>query len=268
MRIDVRNGRLVKRQHILIASVFLFLLPVLDVNAAGDAPHISAQKWSFSPPFGTFDRAQLQRGFKIYKEVCSSCHAMSRMSFRNLSQPGGPEFSSRAAEALAAEVFVQDGPDSNGDMFERPGVLADRFPSPFPNEQAARAVNGGAYPPDLSLIAKARAGGVDYLYALLVGYQDPPAHFETRDGMYYNASFPDFQIAMAPPLSDGLVEYSDGSPETVDQYARDVTAFLMWAAEPKLEARHRLGFSVIIFLIVLAGLTYMSKKKLWSRVDH
>ncbi|MXN63332.1 cytochrome c1 [Stappia sp. GBMRC 2046] len=258
------------------------------VLAAGEPPHIEKQQWSFSGPFGTYDPAQLQRGFKIYREVCSGCHSMRFVAFRNLAQPGGPGFSEEEAKAIAAEYTVEDGPNDDGDMYERPGILADHFPSPFPNEQAARAANGGAYPPDFSLLAKARAAhrgfpnfvfdaftqyqeqGPDYIYALLTGYEEEaPEGVEVPVGQYYNHSFLAANtLAMAPPLSEELVEYTDGTPMTVDQYARDVAAFMMWAAEPHLEDRKKIGFRVMAFLIIFGSLLYFTKQKIWRNVDH
>ncbi|WP_075700596.1 cytochrome c1 [Pseudovibrio brasiliensis] len=255
--------------------------------AAGDAPHVEKQPWSFAGPFGQFDKAQLQRGFQVYQEVCSSCHGLSLVAFRNLAEEGGPGFSVDEVKALAAEYSIEDGPDDEGEMFERDGKPFDKFPSPFANEQAARASNNGAYPPDLSLMAKARAvtrgfpwfvldiatqyqeNGPDYLYGLLTGYHEAPEGVEVPEGQYYNTGFiAGKTLAMAPPLSDELVEYSDGSPMTTDQYARDVSAFLMWAAEPHLEARKRIGFGVMAFLILFASLLYFTKRKIWSNVDH
>jgi ubiquinol-cytochrome c reductase cytochrome b/c1 subunit len=244
-----------------------------------------ALKWSFSGPFGLYDRGQLQRGFKVYREVCQSCHGLMLLSFRNLSEPGGPEFSPAQAAAIAAEYKIKAGPNDQGEMFERPGGPADRFPPPFPNDQAARVANGGALPPDLSVIAKARSyergfplfiidmftqyqeAGVDYIAALLKGYEAAPAGFNLPSGSQYNKYFPGHAIGMPQPLQDGQVQYTDGAPATLDQYAKDVTAFLMWAAEPHLEARKRLGFQVMIFLVVLAGLLYFTKKKIWSTVE-
>lgn len=236
--------------------------------SAADVPSVASQDWSFSPPFGTFDRGQLQRGFKVYKEVCASCHGMNLLSYRNLGEPGGPEFSEEAVKAIAAAVEVTDGPNDEGEMFERPGKPSDRFVSPFSNDQEARAANGGALPPDLSVMAKARPYGPDYLYALLVGYIDPPADIEMSEGMHYNAAFPGHQIAMPSPMQDDSIEYTDGTPATLSNYAKDVTAFMMWAAEPKLEERHRMGFRVMLYLIVLAGLLYFAKRKVWSRIGH
>ena len=242
------------------------------------------EKWSFSGPFGKYDRGQLQRGFKVYREVCQSCHSLSLISFRNLAEPGGPGFSPAQAAAVAAEYKVQDGPNDAGEMFERNGRPADRFPKPFPNDNAARSANGGALPPDLSIIAKARTyerGGLwflldivtqfqeqgpDYVTALLKGYEDVPQGFNLPAGAHYNKYFPGHAIGMPNPLSDGQVTYDDGSPATVAQYAKDVTAFLMWTAEPHMEARKRLGLQVMIFLLVFAGLLYFTKKKVWADV--
>lgn len=254
----------------LVATVMLMAGPLAagDVKAAGDAPAIEAQSWSFNGVFGTFDRASVQRGFQVYKEVCSSCHSLKFLSYRNLSEPGGPEFPEAQVKVIAADVEVQDGPNEDGDMFDRPGRPSDRFVSPFPNENAARSANAGALPPDLSVIAKARAHGPDYLYALLTGYKDAPAGMEVAEGMSYNAAFPGHQIAMAAPLSEDSVEYGDGTKATVPQMAKDVSQFLMWAAEPKLEERKRIGFQVMIYLIILAGLLYFTTKKLWSRIEH
>lgn len=240
------------------------------------------QEWSFSGPFGTYDKAQLQRGFKIYREVCSSCHSMNMVAFRTLEGLG---YTEEQVRAIAAEYEVEDGPDDNGDMFTRPATPSDHFPSPFANPEQAAASNNGAVPPDFSLIAKARGahrgfptfivdiftqyaeGGVDYIYSLLTGYEDPPEGVEIPEGTYYNPYFLNAtSLAMAPPLSDGLVSYEDGTPETVDQYARDVAAFLMWAAEPHLEARKQTGFTVMIFLVLFGALVYLTKRKVWAEV--
>src|SRR4051812_44749913 len=242
-----------------------------------------SQKWSFAGAFGKFDQGQLQRGYKVYKEVCSTCHSMSLVHFRNLADPGGPGFSAAQAAAVASDYKVQDGPNDAGDMFERPGRPADKFPAPFPNEQAARASNGGALPPDLSLIAKARSyergfprfifdfftqfqeQGPNYIDALLQGYVDqPPKDFTLPQGSYYNKYFPGHAIKMPKPLSDGQVTFDDGAPATLPQYAHDVATFLMWAAEPHLEERKRMGLQVMIFLIIFAGLLYFTKKKVWA----
>ncbi|MDC9700979.1 MAG: cytochrome c1 [Alphaproteobacteria bacterium] len=253
----------------LVLAIFSVLSPVhAHENAASFLKTPVPQRWSFTAPFGTFDNAQLQRGFKVYKEVCSQCHSLSFLSFRNLQEPGGPEFSSNFVDSLASEFLVRDGPDDSGEMFDRPAVASDRFPAPFPNEQAARAAHNGIYPPDLSLITKARPAGANYVYALLTGYEDSPGHFNMPEGTVYNPYFPTLHIVMPPPLFDDIVDYSDGSPQTVDQYVRDVVAFLMWVAEPNLEARHKMGLNVLVFLFVLSVLLYLSKKRLWSRMKY
>ncbi len=242
-----------------------------------------ANKWSFSGPLGKYDRGALQRGLKVYKEVCSACHGLSYVSFRNLAEAGGPGYSVAQAAAFASDYKIKDGPDDKGEMFERPGRPADYFPSPFPNENAARAANGGAAPPDLSLITKARSykrgfptfvfdvftqyqeQGPDYVDAVLQGYEDkPPADFKLPEGSYYNKYYPGHAIKMPKPLSDGQVTFDDGSPATVAQYAKDVTTFLMWAAEPHMEARKALGLQVFVLLLVLSILLYFTKKKVWA----
>jgi ubiquinol-cytochrome c reductase cytochrome c1 subunit len=237
--------------------------------------------WTFAGPFGKYDKAQLQRGLKVYKEVCSACHSMNLVAFRTLEDLG---YSEAQVKALAAEYTVPDGPNAEGEMFERPGIPSDHFPAPFPNKEAAAAANNGAPPPDFSLIAKARgvergfpqflidiftqyaSGGPDYIHSLLTGYdQEPPAGMEIAEGTHYNPYFiAGKSLAMAKPLSDDQVTYDDGSPQTVDQYARDVSAFLMWAAEPHMEARKQTGFAVIIFLVLFGGLVYLTKRKVWS----
>lgn len=245
---------------ILAAALLGFSAPAL---AAGGSNAPTAQNWSFNGPFGTFDRGELQRGFQIYKEVCAACHSMKYVAFRNLRDIG---FSEAEVKALAATYEVTDGPDDSGEMFQRPGLPSDRFPAPFPNEKAARAANGGAYPVDLSLIAKARAAGPDYLYALLTGYKEAPAGVTVGEGLTYNEAFPGHQIAMPQPLNEDQVTYADGKPATVEQMSRDVSAFLMWAAEPKLEDRKRMGFKVMIFLVILTGLFFAAKKRIWRDV--
>jgi cytochrome c1 len=241
-------------------------------------------KWSFAGPFGLYDEAQLQRGFKVYREVCQNCHGINLLAFRNLAEPGGLGYSTAQAAAVAAEYQVTDGPNDQGDMFQRAGRLADHFPPPFPNEQAARA-RYNAVPPDFSVLAKARTyergfpwfiidmfsqyqeHGVDYIAAYVSGFEDPPASFNLPAGAYYNKYFPGHTTAMPNPLVDGQVDYADGTPATVGQYAKDVSAFLMWVAEPHLEVRKRIALQVMIFLVVLAGLLYFTKKKVWSQVE-
>jgi cytochrome c1 len=234
----------------------------------GHAPEIARQDWSFAPPFGTYDNAQLQRGFQVYKEICASCHSMRLLSYRNLGEPGGPEFSPKAVEILASQVQVTDGPNDKGEMFQRPARPSDHFRSPFANDQLARNANNGALPPDLSVIAKAREGGPDYIYALLTGYHPAPADFTLAQGMHYNTAFPGHQIAMPQPVSDGLVSYTDGTKPTLDNYARDVSAYLMWAAEPKLEERHMVGTRIMIFLIAFAIIMYLAKRAVWGRLHR
>jgi len=221
--------------------------------------------WSFKGIFGGFDRASLQRGYQVYQEVCSGCHSVQYLSYRNLSEKGGPEFSIEEAKAIAAQFEVEDGPNSDGEMFMRPGRLSDQFIKPYPNVEASKAANGGAHPPDMSVLAKARAGGADYIYSLLLGYEEAPSGFELDEGVYYNKYMPGNKIKMLAPLSDGIVEYSDGTQSTTAQMAKDVTTFLVWVAEPHLESQHRMGFKAIIYLIILFTLVYMSKQKVWSR---
>ena len=223
--------------------------------------------WSFKGPFGKFDRAALQRGYQVYTEVCSSCHSMKYLSYRNLSEEGGPEFTEAQAKVIAASFEVKDGPNADGEMFMRPGRLSDKFVMPYENEKAAQAANGGAYPPDMTVLVKARGGGVDYIYSLLQGYEDPPLGVVLDDGVYYNKFMYGNKIKMSNQLSDGLVEYSDGTNATVEQMAKDVTTFLMWTAEPHLETRHRMGFKAIVYLIILTILVYFSMKKIWSRIE-
>jgi cytochrome c1 len=249
------------------------------------------QSWSFAGPFGTYDETQLQRGFQVFKEVCSNCHSLNKVAFRTLAEKGGPGFSKEQIAALASTYKVKDGPNDAGDMFERPARPADFWPAPFPNKQAAAAANGGAAPPDFSVIAKARTyergfpwfvfdiftqyqeQGVDYIASLLPGYEEAPAGVTVPDGKYYNKYFPGNVISMPPPLQDGAVTYLKGpdgrpqAPETVQQYAKDVAAFLMWAAEPHMEQRKEIAFRVLMFLLVFAGLLYFTKRKIWSSVE-
>lgn len=233
-------------------------------------------EWDFAGPFGTFDRAALQRGYQVYREVCSSCHGMKFMAFRNLGQEGGPFFDEEfenpndnpRIKALAAEFMVEDGPDDSGSMFERPGRPSDPFPEPFPNEQFARLANGGALPPDLSVIVKAREGGPDYVRSILTGYLTPPSDVELATGMQYNPWFRGGQIRMPPPLPDNRVTFEDGTEATNDQMAADVVEFLAWAADPHTEERKRLGFIVIAYLAVLTVLLWFAYKRLWRNVKH
>jgi cytochrome c1 len=274
-----------KRTFLALAGSLIVAIANPAAHAA-EAPTPPRLSWSFSGPFGTYDPAQLQRGFKVYREVCQACHSLKLVHFYNLAEPGGPGFSGAQAEAIAAEYQITDGPNEQGEMFQRPGRLADAFPPPFPNDAAARTANGGVLPPDMSVIAKARTyergfpwfvfdmftqyqeQGPDYLAALMMGYREKPADFTMpSETMHYNMYFPSHAIGMPPPLSNDRVTYDDGSPQTVEQYAKDVSAFLMWTAEPHMIARKRLGFQVMIFLIVFAGLLYFTKKKVWHAVE-
>jgi ubiquinol-cytochrome c reductase cytochrome b/c1 subunit len=271
-------------RQLIALAVAASLLGVAGAAFAADeqsheSPAPPRQKWSFAGPFGHYDKGQLQRGLKVYREVCAVCHGMKYVAFRNLEALG---YSEGQVKAIASEYKIPDGPNDQGDMFERAGRPADYFPTPWPNENAARARYNGV-PPDFSVLAKARGyergfpwfifdmftqfqeQGVDYIHALMVGYKEkPPAGVTLPAGSFYNEYFPGHAIAMPPPLSDKRVDYTDGSPTTVDQYAKDVSAFMMWAAEPHLEARKRIGFQVMIFLLVLSGLLYFTKKKVWA----
>jgi len=244
----------------------LLLAVTYQVNAE-EKTHLLKVDWSFKGLFGKFDRASLQRGYQIYSEVCSGCHSMKYLSYRNLSEKGGPEFSITEATAIAANYEVTDGPNLDGEMFIRPAKLSDKFVMPFDNTKAAQAANGGAYPPDMSVLIKARSGGANYIYSVLLGYEDPPSGVTLDDGVYYNKYMYGNYIKMAKPLSEGAVEYSDGTKATEEQMASDVTTFLMWAAEPHLEARHKMGFKAILYLIILTILVYFSMKKIWSRIE-
>jgi len=251
-----------------IYITFLVTFICTNLYAAGDATKPLKVDWSFNGFFGTFDRAQLQRGFQVYKEVCASCHSMKHLSYRNLGEKGGPEFSDAEVKAIAAGYQVKDGPNEDGEMFDRAGLPKDKFKSPYPNEKAARAVNGGAYPPDMSVLVKARAGGPNYIYSILLGYdENPPVDLKIEEGVYYNKFMAGKKIRMAKPLNDGSVEYSDGTKATVSQMAQDVTAFMTWAAEPHLEKRKQIGFKTILYLLIFSILVFFSMKKIWSRVE-
>ena len=247
--------------------IILFLVLNSKSFAAENTAKFLETEWTFKGLFGKFDRASLQRGYQVYTEVCASCHSMKYLSYRNLSEKGGPEFSEAEAKAIAASFEVTDGPDSTGEMFTRPAKLSDKFVMPYANDEEAKSANGGAYPPDMSVLVKARKGGADYVYSLLLGYEDPPSGIKLDDGVYYNKYMYGNKIKMANQLSDGLVVYSDGTNATVEQMSKDVTTFLMWAAEPHLESRHRMGFKAIVYLIILTILVYFSMKKIWSRVE-
>ena len=249
-----------KLAHILTLAA-IFLCPA--AWAAGDAQAPKKIDWDHGGIFGTFDRAAVQRGFQVYREVCSGCHGLKYIAFRNLLEIG---LSEEQAKAIAGEYTVTDGPDDEGEMFERPAKLSDYVPSPFDNEKAARASNNGAYPPDLSLIVKARPDGENYLYSLLTGYSDPPDGVALAEDMSYNPYFPGKQIAMAPPIDDESVDYSDGTKNSREQISKDVVTFLAWASEPTLEARKQMGVKVILYLIILTIVLYMVKRRVWSNL--
>jgi ubiquinol-cytochrome c reductase cytochrome c1 subunit len=235
----------------------------LGTATAADEPKLPSEHWSFDGIFGTYDRAELQRGFQVYKEVCAACHAVKELYYRDLAALG---FSAEEVKALAAQAQVNDLNDQ-GETIQRPGRPSDPIARPFPNDLAARAANNGALPPDLSLITKAREGGPDYVYALLTGYKDAPARFKMNEGMYYNEYFDGHQIKMPPPLTQPeQVKYADGTQATLPQMAHDVVSFLNWSAEPNLDERHRIGFKVILFLLIASGVFYAAKRKIWSRV--
>lgn len=303
--------------RIKLATLAVGLVSLLNAGGAlaagGAAEELKHNKWQFSGPFGSYDKDAVQRGYQVYRTVCASCHSMDLMAFRNLGQKGGPFYLERCPEGvsasvdcsnpnenpivkqIASEYQVADGPDEFGEMFQRNGLPSDKFPAPFPNEQIARLANGGALPPDLSLIIKARPHGPDYVYSLLQGYEEPPPSVTVGAGQYYNVYYPgdmsqllkeeyrdadgkplkDVKVpkggvfAMAAPLADGVVDYANpDTPQTVEQYARDVTEFLAWASEPKLEVRTRMGVITLAYLLILCGILYWSYREIWSKVDH
>ncbi len=253
------------RKSVLTAiAAFALALPISAMGAEEEI-HLPKQTWSFDGVFGKYDKVQLQRGFQVYKEVCASCHSLQYISFRNLEALG---YSEGQIKALANEYDIDDGPDEAGDMFKRKGRPADHLPKPYPNDAFARASNGGALPPDLSLMAKAREGGPDYIYNLLLGYEDAPKDMTLADGMNYNKFFPGHQIAMPQQITDGRVTYDDKeTPTTAAQISKDVTAFLMWTAEPKLEIRHATGFRVLLYTLFFTILAYLLKRRIWSRIE-
>jgi ubiquinol-cytochrome c reductase cytochrome c1 subunit len=286
---------MLRKVSLIAAALVLVAGPAFAAGKAAEPPEIA---FSFEGPFGTYDQAQLQRGYKVYREVCSACHSMSLLSFRNLGDRGGPFYDKKYSpahgktsndnpyvKAIAAEAQIDDLDNETGDPIKRPGAPADRFPKPFPNDIAARASNGGALPPDLSLIAKAREGGPEYIVGLLRGYVAPPKGLVVPTGQHYNNHFPGSVaagwdektlghapeggfIAMAAPLKNGLVTFDDGKPSTVNQMSEDVAAFLMWAAEPKLEERKQMGAAVIVFLLLFSGLLYASYRRVWRNESH
>ena len=254
------------KKKLIVAASAVGLAAVLSaaspaVRAAEGEPQIEHQNWSFDGFFGTFDRPALVRGLQVYRTVCQACHSLKLIAFRNLGALGLNE---DQVKQIAAAYEVTDGPNDQGEMFKRPGRPSDRFVPPFANDKAASAANNGATPPDLSLIVKARDGGADYIYSILTGFKPVPPGVKIPQGMNYNVAFPGHQIAMPPPLSEGVVDYADKTKATVPQMAHDVATFLAWTAEPEMEARKRMGVKVILFLLVLTGMLYAVKRKVWA----
>lgn len=245
----------------LLAAATLISASSIAFASEGTAP--PKQDWPHHGVTGTYDKAAVQRGFQVYKEVCASCHSMQYLKYRNLQDLG---YTESQVKALAAEYNVTDGPDDLGNMFERPARPSDAFVKPFANEKSARAANNGALPPDLSLVVKARKHGEDYIFGMLTGYEEPPEGVTVAEGMHYNKYFPGHQIAMAAPLTDGRVTYSDGTAASIDQSARDVTQFLAWASEPYADQRKQLGIKVMLYLLVFAGVLYGVKRRVWRDI--
>ncbi|MCB1783266.1 MAG: cytochrome c1 [Alphaproteobacteria bacterium] len=254
-----------KARHLIpvLAIAVGAILPLAPASAnSGGAEPLVHQDWSFDGPFGTYDKASLQRGLKIYREVCAGCHSLKRVYFRNLEGIG---YNEEQIKAIASQYTVQDGPNDEGEMFDRPAKPSDYIPSPFPNDNAAKSANNGALPPDLSLITKAREDGANYVFSLLTGFEAAPHGVEMSETQHWNKYFPGHKISMPPPLSPGQVSYADdGSPETLEQYAKDISHFLTWAADPYMEERKRTGVKVILFLLVFAGIMLGLKKKTWA----
>jgi len=249
----------------LFAAAGALAVLAAPARAAGEGVALPGLDWSFDGVFGHFDRAQVQRGLQVYLTVCSGCHSLNLIAYRNLAEIG---YSVDEIKAIAAQYEVEDGPNDDGEMYTRPARPSDYFVPPFANTKAAAAANNGAVPPDLSLITKAREGGADYVHALMIGYEEDPGDHEVMEGLYFNPYFPGQQLAMPQPLYGDDVTYADGTATTIDQEARDVAAFLAWTGEPNLEVRKRMGMKVILFTIVLTLLLYASKRKVWRNVHH
>ena len=256
---------MIKKNFYILAIFFSYILVSNSSFSASSKINYPEQNWSFSGLFGTFDKSSAQRGFQVYREVCSGCHGMRLMSYRNLSALG---YNQNELKALAAQFEVKDGPNDDGEFFTRPGRPSDKFVSPYENENAGRAANGGAYPPDLSLIVKARPDGANYLHALLIGYEEAPKEVKVPDGMYYNKYYSGNLIAMPQPLYEDGVDYFDGTKASEKQMAKDVTAFLAWAAEPEMEERKKLGVIVVLFLFIFSLLAYFSMKQVWAPIKR
>jgi len=253
-----------KMRNIYLSLIIMLSLCISSLSfAAGDNLPPKEKIWPFDGMLGKFDRVAAQRGFKVYKEVCSACHGLKNLYFRNLVDLG---FSEAEVKTLASEYEVKDGPNDEGDFFGRPALLSDKFPTPFENENQARAANGGSYPLDLSLIVKARPNGANYLFSILTGYKDHPADFQLQEGLHYNPYFSGKQIAMAPPLSHDQVEYVDGPAASIEQMAKDLTIFLQWVAEPEMEHRKSMGLKALIYLVMMTVMLYVAKQRIWKKL--
>ena len=252
------------KSNVFIYVFFLLFFLNSSILKSATKTELIDQKWPFEGLFGRFDKSSIQRGFQVYREVCAACHGIKYIAYRDLKSIG---YTSDEVKSIASEYEVTDGPDDEGEMFDRLAKSSDKFVGPYINDQEARSANNGAYPPDLSLITKARAGGANYLYNLLNGYKDPPSGFEISEGMYYNTIYPGNQIAMPSPVMDDIVEYADNTPATQDQIIRDITSFLVWTAEPELEIRKIMGVRVMIFLILITLMLLAVKRKIWKDLD-
>ncbi len=248
----------------IVFFLFLTFFSISTLASEGSQKEMPKHDWSFDGITGTFDRAALQRGYKVYREVCAGCHSMRLLYYRDLIDIG---FSKDQVKVIASEYTVLDGPNEEGEMFERSARPADKFVNPYLNDNEARANNNGAYPPDLSVITKARKYGADYIYNLLLGYKTAPEDMSVGQGMYYNEWMPGNQIAMPSPLLDGAVDYDDGTDNNISQLSEDVVTFLKWSAEPELEVRKNLGIKVILFFIILGFVVYLAKNKLWREIN-
>jgi ubiquinol-cytochrome c reductase cytochrome c1 subunit len=242
---------------------FITILMIFSQALAGESLSPKKVVWPFEGLLGKFDKQSAQRGFQVYKEVCAPCHSMKHMAYRNLEEIG---FSKEEVKEIASQYTLTDGPNNSGEMFERAALPSDRFVSPFPNEQASRYANNGAYPPDLSLIVKARPNGANYIFSLLTGYREPPKNFELTDGLYYNPYFPGKQIGMPQPLSDAQVNYTDGTNPSIEQMSRDLVIFFQWSAEPEMEYRKSMGIKVLAFLLIFTVMFYIVNKRIWSTI--
>lgn len=263
MNMTMEKHSMFKTIILTTVAVMAISVPTAHASESTGVREITDVPFSFEGPLGTYDKASLQRGLQVYRQVCAACHSLKRVAYRNLEEIG---YSEGQVKTIAGEVTVMDGPNDDGEMFERPGRPSDRFKSPFANDKAAASANGGALPPDLSLITKARHGGADYVYSLLTGYAEAPHGVVIAEGKHYNKAMDGNVIAMAPPLSEGAITYEDGSPQTVAQYASDVATFLTWAAEPEMEQRKQMGVKVVLFLSIFAVIMYGVKRQIWKKV--